>query len=190
MKSKSKVTSLTAGFRWFRFPLRPEGFIPLLLLAGCASAPTGPNILVMPGQGKTFEQFRGDDLECRQFAQVQIGNNNASTDVAAAGMRSAAAGALVGALAGAAIGGRDGAGIGAGAGVVVGSSGGVGASQGVANSLQSRYDNGYIQCMYAKGQSVQLPHTSSVINAPQGRLSMPITAPSTGAELVQQPIVR
>lgn len=156
-----------------------------LLLAGCAGTPTGPGALVMPGQGKTFEQFREDDVACRKFAQGQI--ENGTQGVAVAGVSSAATGALVGALAGAAIGGRDGAGVGAGAGLVVGSSAGVPISQGVANSLQGRYDNGYIQCMYAKGQKIQLPRSSSIVEAPQGRLSMPITAqPATGGEWIQK----
>ena len=40
----------------------------LALLAGCVTVPTGPAVMVLPGSGKSFEQFRADDLDCRQFA--------------------------------------------------------------------------------------------------------------------------
>ena len=46
---------------------------PLLLLAACASTPTGPNVMVLPGSGKSFDQFRFDDSACRQYAHVQAG---------------------------------------------------------------------------------------------------------------------
>lgn len=47
--------------------------LPLLaLLGGCATAPTGPHVLVLPGTGKSFDQFRGDEQECRQYARSQI----------------------------------------------------------------------------------------------------------------------
>ena len=37
-------------------------------LAGCATVPTGPNVMVLPGTGKTFDQFRVDEMECRHYA--------------------------------------------------------------------------------------------------------------------------
>jgi hypothetical protein len=77
----------------------------LLLLAACASAPTGPSVLVLPGSNKSFEQFRFDDYECRQYASEYSGGKTAEQASADAGIRSAAAGAAIGALAGAAIGG-------------------------------------------------------------------------------------
>jgi hypothetical protein len=49
-------------------------FLSLLALAGCASAPpSGPGVLVLPGSGKSFDAFRADDTECRNFASSQIG---------------------------------------------------------------------------------------------------------------------
>lgn len=126
----------------------------LLMLGACASAPpSGPSMLVLPGSGKNFDQFRADDYECRQFAQVQAGGTaeQASTD---SGVKSAAIGTAVGALAGAAIGGRSGAASGAGAGLIVGSVAGAGVAQGSAHTAQQRYDIGYQQCMYAKGHQV------------------------------------
>jgi hypothetical protein len=49
---------------------RSAGFLALLALSGaaCASSPTGPSVLVLPGTGKSFEQFRADDARCRQIA--------------------------------------------------------------------------------------------------------------------------
>src|SRR5262245_14021400 len=44
------------------------------LAAGCATAPTGPSILVLPGAGKSIEQFRADDTTCRLSAVQQAGS--------------------------------------------------------------------------------------------------------------------
>ena len=47
----------------------------LLIVAGCSSAPPmGPNVLVLPGSGKTYDAFRTDDAECRQHATKQAGD--------------------------------------------------------------------------------------------------------------------
>jgi hypothetical protein len=89
---------------------------PLLLLAACATTPTGPNVMVLPGSGKSFDQFRFDDYACRQYAHVQAGGTEPNQAAANAGVASAAVGAVVGTVAGAAIGGSEGAGVGAGLG--------------------------------------------------------------------------
>lgn len=44
-----------------------------LLVTGCASAPIGPNVTVLPGDEKTLEEFQGDDTTCRQWASQQSG---------------------------------------------------------------------------------------------------------------------
>ena len=44
-----------------------------LLVLGCASAPTGPNVTVLPGDEKTIEEFHADDTTCRQWAAQQSG---------------------------------------------------------------------------------------------------------------------
>ena len=126
----------------------------LLLAAGCASVPTGPSAMVLPGTGKSFDQFRGDDLQCRQFASDAIGGHTADQAAADSVARSAALGTVLGATAGAAIGGHRGAGVGAGTGLLFGGLAGTGASEHSAGSLQRRYDNAYIQCMYALGHRV------------------------------------
>ena len=46
-------------------------------LAACTTLPTGPSVLVLPGSTKTFEQFRIDDAECRQFAHLSVGGRTA-----------------------------------------------------------------------------------------------------------------
>jgi hypothetical protein len=132
---------------------RPLGLLGILLLAACASVPMGPSIMALPGTGKNFEQFRYDDAQCRDFAQAQLGG---TTQDAAnnAGVRNAAVGTAIGAVAGAAIGGHQGAGVGAGTGLLVGSMAGADAGYSSAYGSQRRYDNAYVQCMYAKGNKV------------------------------------
>jgi YMGG-like Gly-zipper len=134
--------------------LRFSPLVVLLSVAACTTIPTGPSVMVMPGTGKSFEQFRGDDADCRQFALGQIGGATANDMAVESGVKSAAIGTVVGALAGAAIGGHQGAGVGAGVGLLAGSAAGAGAGQASGYSSQRRYDNAYIQCMYAKGDRV------------------------------------
>ena len=45
----------------------------ILAIAGCASMPNGPGVMVLPGTGLSFEQFRNDDASCQQFAFSQVG---------------------------------------------------------------------------------------------------------------------
>jgi hypothetical protein len=136
--------------RAFRLP----PLLALLLVGACTTVPSGPGAMALPGTGKSFDQFRADDLDCRQFASMQVGGtapNQAATD---SGLKSAAVGTVIGAAAGAAIDGSRGAAVGAGTGLAVGALAGTGAAEGSAYGLQRRYDYGYIQCMYAKGHKV------------------------------------
>jgi len=84
------------------------------LLSACASVPSGPGVMVLPGSGKSFDQFRYDDFECRQYASNSIGGDTPNEAAANAGLNSAAVGTAVGAVAGAALGGSHGAAAGAG----------------------------------------------------------------------------
>ena len=77
-----------------------------MLGAGCATAPRGPSVLVLPGEGKPFEQFQADVDVCRHWAAQQV------------------KGAFMDAPSG---------------------------------EVQRRYDNAYVQCMYAKGHQVPSP---------------------------------
>ena len=47
-----------------------------LIVAACTVS--GPNVLVLPGQGSTFEQFQGDDTACRQIARGHDGQTSQS----------------------------------------------------------------------------------------------------------------
>ncbi len=132
--------------------------LALLALGGCAAPPMGPSIMVMPGQGKSFEAFQADDAVCRQFAAVQAGI--APADAANRSLAtSAAVGTVAGAAAGAAIGAATGnpaagAAIGAASGLGLGTVAGLGAADYSGGSVQWRYDVGYAQCMSAKGENV------------------------------------
>lgn len=126
----------------------------LALLAACATAPSGPSVLVLPGSGKSFDAFRLDDMACRQYASGQVGGTTPDQAAADAGVRSAAVGTAVGAVAGGLMGGHHGAATGAGAGLVVGALAGTGAAQGSQAGAQRRYDFAFQQCMYAKGHKV------------------------------------
>jgi len=134
--------------------LRLSPLVALLTVAACTTIPTGPSVMVMPGSGRSFDQFRSDDADCRQFAQSQVGGATANEAAMDSGVKSAAVGTVVGALAGAAIGGHQGAGVGAGMGLLAGSAAGANAGQASGYGSQRRYDNAYIQCMYAKGDRV------------------------------------
>ena len=134
--------------------LKLSPLFALLLLGACVTTPTGPSVLVLPGTGKSFDQFRADDNTCKQFASGQIGNTTASDNATDSGVRSAAVGTAIGAVAGAALGGSRGAGAGAGVGLLMGSAEGSNASRRSAYTTQQRYDNGYIQCMYSYGHRV------------------------------------
>ena len=105
-----------------------------LSMAGCVSIPTGPSRMALPGSGKDFDQFRSDDTMCRQYAVESAGatptqfQENSAVKSAAVGI-----GLLMGAVSGAAAGDQSG------------------------RLSQRQYDNGYTQCMYAKGHRVAVP---------------------------------
>jgi outer membrane protein with glycine zipper len=129
-----------------------------LLFGACAAVPPGPDVAAMPGAGKAFDQFQGDDVVCRQWAAQQAG----TTAERASGLKmaeDAGIGTLIGAGLGAAIGaiGHNpglGAAVGAGGGLLAGTAIGAGAGQRDGAEVQRRYDIAYEQCMYAKGNQV------------------------------------
>ncbi len=147
--------------------LRHSALLALLMAGGCARMPPGPSVMVMPGTGRSFDQFRADDADCRQFASGQSGGTTPNQIAVDSGVKSAVVGTAVGAVAGAAMGGHNGAGIGAGMGLLVGSLAGAGAGDASGYALQRRYDNAYIQCMYAKGDRV--PVSSHFMSGPNLR---------------------
>jgi len=109
--------------------LRVSTALAATLLVACVSMPKGPSVMVLPGTGKSFDQFRYDDVECRQFADVQVGGASTSDIAADSAAKSAVVGTAIGAAAGAALGGRSGAAAGAGGGLLIGSAAGAGAGE-------------------------------------------------------------
>ncbi|MBI2318757.1 MAG: hypothetical protein HYY28_09770 [Betaproteobacteria bacterium] len=145
-------------------------FLTLAVLIGalgaCVSVPSGPSRLALPGTGKSFDQFRADDLDCRHFASAQVGGADPNQAAGDSVVKSAALGTAVGAVAGAAIGGQRGAGVGAGTGLAVGALAGTGAGGASARTVQQRYDHAFLQCMYGRGHKI--PVSGRFESAPQG----------------------
>lgn len=144
--------------------------VPLALAACSVAPPAGPSVLALPARGKDLQAFQAEDLNCRNYAQAQIGNtpanaaNQAAVGSAAIGTGlGAAAGALLGSVSGSM---GAGAAIGAGAGLLAGSAVGAGNAQASAGSLQQRYDNAYVQCIASTGNSVQAPPLPLVTAVP------------------------
>mgnify|MGYP000539558793 CR=1 FL=1 len=113
-----------------------------LILTACVSVPTGPSIMTLPGSGKNFDQFRSDENQCRQYAHQEIGGETARQAAASSGFQSAAIGAGLGAA------------VGAGMGLLAGGLSGSETAKASGHLSQQRYDNSYIQCMYAHGHRV------------------------------------
>lgn len=128
-----------------------------LVMTACSSVPTGPSVNVVPGPNATFEQFKADDQECRDFALDRVGDDPSSYDTAST-VKSAAITTAIGAAAGAAFdhGHARGAAVGAGAGLLLGTLAGSGKGSESYRAAQVQYDNAYQQCMYAKGHSVPM----------------------------------
>lgn len=133
---------------------RLSPLLALLALGACTTIPSGPSVLALPGNGKSFDQFRADDASCRQYAQYQMNGMSADQAAVNSGLRSAAVGTLLGAVAGAVVNGSSGAGVGAGVGLAMGGLSGVGAANSASYGTQQRYDQAYVQCMYAQGHRV------------------------------------
>ena len=135
-----------------------------VLAGACASVPSGPSVMVLPGSGKDFGQFQVEDADCRQFASQQVG-----TSVNEAGAKNTATGAVIGTVVGAALGAAigaaagspaTGAAVGAGAGLFGGTAVGASNAQASQYSVQRRYDASYVQCMYARGNQVPVARGS------------------------------
>jgi hypothetical protein len=47
-----------------------------VVLSGCSTVPVGPTVMVLPGPGKTLEQFRTDDAACRPWASQQASTSS------------------------------------------------------------------------------------------------------------------
>ena len=84
------------------------------ILSGCASAPTGPRVAVMPAPGKPFELFAEEDRYCRSYAERSGGQSRddaAAKNFAGAVVAGTAIGAAAGALGNEGRGGGEGVGV-------------------------------------------------------------------------------
>lgn len=134
-------------------------FAVVAVLEGCATMPTGPTVMVIPGPGKPFEVFMADDTVCRQWALQQVGGMSPSQTANQNLATGAALGTLLGAGVGAAIGSTSGnmgtgAAIGAGSGLLMGTATASNPAYASEWQLQRQYDIAYQQCMYAKGNQI------------------------------------
>jgi hypothetical protein len=127
------------------------------VLTGCAATPMGPTVQVMPGPGKTFDQFQNDNASCKVYAagQVQGQADAANQQAVGAGVLTTALGAGLGAAVGGAYGNAGaGAAVGAASGAGLGAAYGANGSSYAQMSIQGQYDGAFSQCMYAKGEQV------------------------------------
>jgi len=154
----------------------------VLLLSACATVPTGPTVMVLPGQGKGFDQFQADDYSCRGWATDQTGGATSSDLATRNTVTGATVGTLLGAAAGAALGAVSGhagtgAAVGAGFGLLGGTAVGASAATPAYGALQSRYDAAYLQCMYSKGHQVPVRRGVQPSYASQPRVAPPPPPP-------------
>jgi hypothetical protein len=52
---------------------RVSTLVTAVALGACSTTPLGPSVTVLPGAGKSLEQFQVDDTGCRQWAVQQLG---------------------------------------------------------------------------------------------------------------------
>ena len=147
----------------------PIALTSAVLLTACVvPPPSGPTVMALPPQGKSFDTFQREDSYCRSNAMQRSGGyetaaaaqNNAVGSAVVGTAVGAAAGALIGAAAGNA---GAGAAIGGGTGLLVGSSAGTGYAARGGYAAQAQFDTVYTQCMYAYGNTVQ----SAPVSYPQ-----------------------
>ena len=125
------------------------------LLSGCVTRPGGPVIVVFPGAGKTFDQYRADDRACRQTAQEP--GEAAGQDAADPGRRDLTA-----------IVDRQDSVIGATGGLLVSRATGSRPGDVRTGAGQPRRDGPYLRCMYGKGNLVPAPASMPYPPPPRG----------------------
>jgi len=163
----------------------------VMLLTACATVPSGPSVMVLPGSGKSFDQFQSDNAVCRQFADQQVGVTPSQTATEST-VGGAVVGTVLGAALGAAIGAAagspaTGAAVGAGAGLLGGTAVGAGAGQDAGISLQRRYDTAYMQCMYTRGNQIPVARGYQSPRAAQPAPPPPPPPPPAAPPLSQTP---
>jgi len=148
----------------------------LLGLGACATVPNGPSVLVLQGSNKTFEEFRRDEIVCRDYALQQIGGKSVGKTNDETTLKNAAIGTVVGTVAGAAIGKSEGAAVGAGLGLLFGTASGAENGRQARVDSQTMYDNAFIQCMYGSGHRVAMS-SSLMPSQERSDLQKPSTTP-------------
>ncbi|CAG2146651.1 YMGG-like glycine zipper-containing protein [Cupriavidus numazuensis] len=149
-------------------------------LGACAVMPSGPSMTVLPGTGKSFDQFRADDGNCRQYAFGQVGGVSSAQAANASAVGSTVVGTALGAAAGAAFGGGEGAAVGAGVGLLTGAAFGASNAQYSGYGTQRQYDAAYIQCMYASGHRVPVYGNMATVARPAPSYYYPPPPPPPG----------
>jgi hypothetical protein len=152
--------------------------VSALSLAACATNPTGPSNMALPGTGKDFNVFRADDLSCRDYALTQIGGKTVNQQYNASLATTTAVGTVVGAAIGAAAGGGEGAAIGAGMGALSGGAIGSNTASVSGMNAQDKYDNAYLQCMYAAGHRIPVPASMARTYSQGGNASSAASSPA------------
>jgi hypothetical protein len=69
---KHRVRNETGWRCYMKFRARFIGCSMAVLIGGCATVPTGPSVLALPGTGKTLNEFRLSDTQCYQYAAQSI----------------------------------------------------------------------------------------------------------------------
>jgi uncharacterized protein YcfJ len=131
--------------------------LTLSALSGCAIAPatpTGPSVTVLPGKTKSFDDFKKDDAQCRDWATQSIGGPKSDAAAGEKALGIAALGTALGAAVGAAFDGGHGAAVGAGAGLLGGGAVAANTHNAQSMTVQQRYDTAYVQCMFANHERV------------------------------------
>ncbi len=139
----------------------------VLLLAACASTPGGPTVQALPPQGKSFDQFAGEQDYCKSYADSQV--RSQAEDANTTGLLEGVGGTVLGAGLGAALGGGHGAAIGAAGGAVAGTAVGANTSGSKQGGIQQQYNNAYTACMVSKGNQIArpvAPRTTVIYQAP------------------------
>jgi len=152
--------------------------VAALSLSACATNPTGPSNMALPGTGKNFNVFRADDLSCLDFALTQIGGKTVNQQYNASLATTTAVGTVVGAALGAAAGGGEGAAIGAGMGALSGGAIGTNTAAVSGMNAQDKYDNAYFQCMYAAGHRIPVPASMARTYSQGGNASSTASSPA------------
>lgn len=128
--------------------LKGVPLLTLALLAGCYTMPEGPTVTTLQGDAKNANEFRTDNVDCRQYAATQTDEAVA----AAAGHPARVTGDWHGAAPDVAPGGRDA--------TVAGRTGsvidGIDSAQFAGFGPQEVYNRAYVQCMYFRGNKVPL----------------------------------